>query len=173
LEEDPKAKVHPEEEVKVHMEEDLKAQNHPKEEVKALSEGEVQTPQTLAEAPLDLVEEEGLLSLVGAVEIPLLPGEGDSTRADQMVEIKEDHLDPEETALAEKAEAPDLQEEIVEVGMEVPDLEEEVGNNRGDSVEEIKMLEEKVNSHQIGKRLELQMAGKVFQIFYQNKVNYH
>jgi len=74
--------------------------------------------------------------------------------------------------LAEKAEAPDLQEEIVEVGMEVPDLEEEVGNNRGDSVEEIKMLEEKVNSHQIGKRLELQMAGKVFQIFYQNKDNY-
>jgi len=75
--------------------------------------------------------------------------------------------------LAEKAEAPDLQEEIVEVGMEAPDLEEEVGNNRGDSVEEIKMLEEKVNSHRIGKRLELQMAGKVFQIFYQNKVNYH
>jgi len=56
--------------------------------------------------------------------------------------------------LAEKAEAPDLQEEIVEVGMEVPDLEEEVGNNRGDSVEEIKMLEEKVNNHRIGKRLE-------------------
>jgi len=110
LEEDPKAQVHPEEEVKVHMEEDLKAQNHPKEEVKALSEEEVQTPQTLAEAPLDLVEEEGLLSLVGVVEIPLLPGEGDSTRADQMVEIKEDHLDPEKTALAEKAEAPDLQE---------------------------------------------------------------
>jgi len=75
--------------------------------------------------------------------------------------------------LAEKAEALDLQEEIVEVGMEVPDLEEEVGNNKGDSVEEIKMLEEKVNSHRIGKRLELQMAGKVFQIFYQNKVNYH
>jgi len=172
LEEDPKAQVHPEEEVKVHMEEDLKAQNHPKEEVKALSEEEVQTPQTLAEAPLDLVEEEGLLSLVGAVEIPLLPGEGDSTRADQMVEIKEDHLDPEETALAEKAEAPDLQEEIVEVGMEVPDLEEEVDNNRGDLVEEIRMLEEKVNSQRIGKRLELQMAGRVFQIFYQNKVNY-
>jgi len=56
--------------------------------------------------------------------------------------------------------------------MEVPDLEEEVDNSRGDLVEAIRMLEEKVNSQRIGKRLELQMAGKVFQIFYQNKVNY-
>jgi len=95
LEEDPKAQVHPEEEVKVHMEEDLKAQSHPKEEVKALSKEEAQTtPKALAEALMDLVEEEGLLSLVGAVEVPLLPGEGDSTRVDQMAEIKEDHLDP-------------------------------------------------------------------------------
>jgi len=126
------------------LEEDLKAQVHPEEEVKALSEEEVQaTPKILAEALLDLVEE-----------------------------IREVHLNPEETILAEKVEAPDLEEEIVEVGMEVLDLEEEVDNNRGDLVQEIKMVEEKVNSHRIGKRLELQMAGKVFQIFYQNKVNY-
>jgi len=173
MEEDLKVQAHPEEEVKVHLEEDLKAQVHPEEEVKVLSEEEVQaTPKNLAKALLDLVEEEGLLSLVGATKIPLPPGEGDLTRADQMAEIREAHLNPEETILAEKVEAPDLEEEIVEVGMEVPVHEEEVDNNREDLVQEMKMLEEKVNSHQIGKRLELQMAGKVFQIFYQNKDNY-
>jgi len=173
LEADLKAQTHPEEEVKVHLEEGLKAQAYQEKEVKThLEEGlkapahleeAVQAPlRNMVEALLDLAEKEEMLSL---------PGEGDLTQVDQMEEIREAQLDQEEAALVEKVEAPNLEEAIVEVGMEAPDLEAEVDNNREDLVEEIKILEEKVSKQWIGKLLELQMAGKVFLIFYQNKVN--
>jgi len=139
----------------VHLEKDLKA--HLEEEIRINT--------TIKETLLDLEEEEGMLN-------PVVEGEEGLIQEDQVVEIREVHLnlDQEETTLGEEVVPQDLEGMVEVVVMEDQDL---VETNKTVLGEEALNLGKKVSRQLTGKRSEWPMAGRVFQIFSQNNFQLH
>jgi len=142
-------------EAMVHLEKDLKA--HLEEEIRINT--------TIKETLLDLEEEEGMLN-------PVVEGEEGLIQEDQVVEIREVHLnlDQEETTLGEEVVPQDLEGMVEVVVMEDQDL---VETNKTVLGEEALNLGKKVSRQLTGKRSEWPMAGRVFQIFSQNNFQLH
>jgi len=147
---------------------------HLEKHLKAHLEEEIRINTKIKETLLDLEEEEGMLNLVVDIKIHpfLLEGEEGLIQEDQVMEIREVHLnlDQEETTLGEEVVPQDLEGMVEVVVMEDQDL---VETNKTVLGEEALNLGKKVSKQLTGKRSEWPMAGRVFQIFSQNNFQLH